>query len=88
MLPYFESAFAITIHQSQGSEFPDVAVFMPHDPSSSLATRELFYTGITRTKRNVVVYGTVDVVRRAVETPTVRMSGLTARLTEAVSENA
>lgn len=88
VLPYFESAFAITIHQSQGSEFPDVAVFMPHDPSSSLATRELFYTGITRTKRNVVVYGTVDVVRRAVETPTVRMSGLTARLFEAVSENA
>lgn len=88
VLPYFESAFAITIHQSQGSEFPDVAVFMPHDPSSSLATRELFYTGITRTKRNVVVYGSVDVVRRAVETPTVRMSGLTARLTEAVSENA
>ena len=46
----FEPAFAITIHQSQGSEYHHVAVLMPQDPASGLATRELFYTAVTRVR--------------------------------------
>lgn len=55
LLPEYETAFAITIHQSQGSEYEDVALVLPmQDQKSagteSLVTNELFYTGITRVK--------------------------------------
>ena len=80
LLPPAQTAFAITIHQSQGSEFGDVAVFLPVNPASELATRELLYTGVTRTKGSVVVFGSEAALRRAVETPTRREGGLAERL--------
>ena len=72
----------MTIHQSQGSEFPEVAVFLPTDPASGLATRELLYTGVTRTKRSVDIFGTERVLNASVENRTVRVSGLADRLAE------
>ena len=80
LLPPADTAFAMTIHQSQGSEFEDVAVFLPVNPMSGLATRELLYTGVTRTKRSVAVFGSDAALRRAVETPTSREGGLAERL--------
>lgn len=55
LLPEYETAFAITIHQSQGSEYEDVALVLPTQAqktagTESLVTNELFYTGITRVK--------------------------------------
>lgn len=44
-----ETAFAITVHKSQGSEFNHVVLALPENPSPVL-TRELIYTGITRAK--------------------------------------
>ncbi len=49
LLPPFETAFAMTIHKAQGSEFPVIAMILPADGHSPLLTRELLYTGITRT---------------------------------------
>jgi len=49
LLPPFETAFAMTIHKAQGSEFPTIAMILPPDGHSPLLTRELLYTGITRT---------------------------------------
>ncbi len=83
ILPRYETAFAITIHQSQGSEFEHVGIFMPYKADSSLATRELLYTGVTRTKKEVALFGREDVILRSVEQPTVRSSGLSTRLFEA-----
>ena len=80
LLPPADTAFAMTIHQSQGSEFRDVAVFLPVNPASGLATRELLYTGVTRTKGSVVVFGSEAALKRAVETPTRREGGLAERL--------
>ncbi len=80
LLPEHDTAYAMTIHQSQGSEFRDVAVFLPVSPASGLATRELLYTGITRTSGTVAVFGRGDVLDAAVETPTERVSGLADRL--------
>ncbi len=80
LLPRVESAFAMTIHQSQGSEFKHVAVFMPLQPDSGLVTRELLYTGITRTKQTVWVFAPEDVLARAVTVRTDRTSGLQRRL--------
>ncbi|MEI8571611.1 exodeoxyribonuclease V subunit alpha [Methylomonas sp. LW13] len=50
-LPDVETAFAITVHKSQGSEFNHVALVMPENISPVL-TRELIYTGITRAKEH------------------------------------
>ena len=82
LLPSNDTAFAMTIHQSQGSEFRHVAVFLPTSAASGLATRELLYTGVTRTMGSVTIFGGEDVLRRSVETPTVRVSGLAERMTE------
>jgi len=48
-LPDVETAFAMTVHKSQGSEFNHVALILP-DVKNPVLTRELIYTGITRAK--------------------------------------
>jgi len=50
-LPDVETAFAITVHKSQGSEFNHVALVLP-ETKTPVLTRELIYTGITRAKDN------------------------------------
>ena len=50
-LPNVETAYAMTVHKSQGSEFNHVALVLP-DTMSRVLTRELIYTGITRAKEN------------------------------------
>jgi exodeoxyribonuclease V alpha subunit len=49
-LPDLETAFAMTVHKSQGSEFNHVALILP-EARSPVLTRELVYTGITRAKQ-------------------------------------
>jgi len=63
-LPNYSAAWAMTIHRSQGSEFNHVVVILPTD-ESPLATRELIYTGITRAKDCVHVWGATSTVRKA-----------------------
>ena len=50
-LPDVETAFAMTVHKSQGSEFHHVALILP-EVRSPVLTRELVYTGITRAKEH------------------------------------
>lgn len=50
-LPDVETAFAITVHKSQGSEFNHVVLVLPEN-RGPVITRELIYTGITRAKKN------------------------------------
>lgn len=80
LLPAHDTAWAMTIHQSQGSEFERVAVFLPERADSGLATRELLYTGVTRTKRKVDVFSGRKVLAEAVKRPTVRDGRLGRRL--------
>jgi len=82
-LPDHSPAWAITIHRSQGSEYDDVLVFLPKE-ESPLATRELLYTAITRAKKRVYVAGTMDAVKKAVETPAKRTTLLQSALERAV----
>ena len=74
-LPVHETAFAMTAHKSQGSEFDEVLVVLPPQPSAVL-TRELLYTAVTRARKRVTVCGSETVIRHAVETPVQRFSGL------------
>ena len=82
LLPEHDTAFALTIHQSQGSQFERVAVLLPMDESSSLTTRELLYTGITRAKKEVILFASSSTMKRACLTKTERASGLGDRLKE------
>lgn len=78
-LPAHESAFALTIHKSQGSEHEEIALVLPHE-NSPLLTRELLYTGVTRAKTGVHVFGEEKSVRVAAGRSVVRHSGLCAAL--------
>lgn len=74
-----DTAFAMTIHKSQGSEYDTVVVVLP-PAESALIGRELLYTAITRSTRRLVVVGTKAAVVAAVNTPGRRVTGLAAAL--------
>ena len=74
-----ETVYAMTIHKGQGSQFETAAVLLP-DPGSRILTRELLYTAVTRARRRLILVGTEDMVRAAVERPVARASGLRERL--------
>lgn len=81
-LPEHETAFAMTIHKSQGSEFDAVLVMLPANPNRVL-TRELVYTAITRARSRMTLVGGEAILVRAIQSVTRRHSGLAARLGEA-----
>ncbi|WP_322929054.1 exodeoxyribonuclease V subunit alpha, partial [Providencia huashanensis] len=78
-LPQHETAYVMTVHKSQGSEFAHTALVLPQ-VYSPVITRELVYTAITRAKKELSLYGSPKVLRRAIETPTKRRSGLAIQL--------
>jgi exodeoxyribonuclease V alpha subunit len=78
-LPEHETVFAMTIHKSQGSEFGHVLMILPREPSP-VTSRELVYTGITRAKRGVEIWGTEGPFREAIARRVVRASALRERL--------
>src|SRR5699024_102044 len=78
-LPKFETAFAMTIHKSQGSEFQKILLFLGDEPSVFL-TKELFYTGITRAKESVQIFANDAVIQAALSGRVDRFSFIHARL--------
>ena len=80
-LPHHVTAYAMTVHQAQGSEFDRVLVVLPQRASRVLS-REWLYTGITRARQGVVIAGAAALVGAAIDAPTRRHSGLLARLDE------
>ena len=78
-LAHVETAFAMTVHKSQGSEFAEVLLVLPELPSP-LLTRSLLYTGITRAKARVELWGLAARLQEAVSTRAERAAGLAERL--------
>ncbi|WP_250528885.1 exodeoxyribonuclease V subunit alpha [Caballeronia sp. ATUFL_F1_KS4A] len=78
-LPPHDTAFALTVHKSQGSEFEHAALVLP-GAFVRVLSRELVYTAITRAKRRVEVIGSAAIFAQAVREPTRRDSGLAARM--------
>ena len=74
-IPEHETAFAVTVHKSQGSEFDSVALLLPEKPSPVLS-RELVYTAITRAKKSFALWGDEQVLRIAISQRVSRVSGL------------
>lgn len=81
MLDDLEHAYAITVHKSQGSEYPIVIIPMYSCPPM-LMTRNLLYTAVTRAEKMVILVGREEYVRRMVENnrQSMRYTGLAARL--------
>jgi exodeoxyribonuclease V alpha subunit len=80
-LPAHESAYAMTIHKSQGSEFDEVMIVLPAEDARVLG-RELLYTAVTRARSTVRLLASDDALRRTVGRSTRRHSGLADRLLE------
>ena len=75
MLPEHETAFALTVHKSQGSEFTRILLVLP--PSvTELLTRELVYTALTRAKTGAAIYGSPESFDAACARAVARASGV------------
>ena len=66
LLDELELAYSITVHKSQGSEYPVVVVPM-YQCAPMLMTRNLLYTAVTRARRMVILVGRCDIPARMVE---------------------
>ena len=80
-LDELEHAFAVTVHKSQGCEYP-VVILPLGSAAPMLQTRNLFYTAVTRAQRMVILVGEKYVAERMVANnrETMRYTGLVARL--------
>ncbi len=75
-LPQHETAYAMTVHKSQGSEFEMTMLVLPPD-FTPIITRELIYTGITRAKKYLYLLSSPAILNRGTRLQTSRASGLT-----------
>ncbi|GMH37183.1 hypothetical protein BSKO_05056 [Bryopsis sp. KO-2023] len=74
-----QPAWALTVHRSQGAEFP--IVVMPVVPGKANNTKKMFYTAMTRASRHLVIIGTKDGLHECLTTETkARFSGIKAKL--------
>jgi exodeoxyribonuclease V alpha subunit len=78
-LAAIDTAHAMTVHKSQGSQVDTAAVLLPA-PTSRILTRELLYTAVTRAREHLLLVGAEETIRAAVERPVTRASGLRGRL--------
>ncbi|MBQ8208322.1 MAG: ATP-dependent RecD-like DNA helicase [Clostridia bacterium] len=81
LLDDIDHAYAITVHKSQGSEYPIVIIPMYSCPPM-LMTRNLLYTAVTRAEKMVILVGREEYVRKMVENnrQSMRYTGLANRL--------
>ena len=80
-LPEHETAYAMTVHKSQGSEFEKVLLILP-DQDYPVLTRELLYTGITRAKNHISIWGKEEIIKTTILRKINRNSGLKDALWE------
>ncbi len=78
-LPAHETAFAMTVHKSQGSEFDEILLILP-SVDTPVCSRELVYTGLTRARKHVTVIAGPTVLKDAISRGSQRNSGLKERL--------
>lgn len=78
-LPPHETAYAMTVHKAQGSEFARILLILPEQDAKVL-TRELLYTAVTRAREGVEIRAPENILETAVRRRTERRSGLCPRL--------
>ncbi len=80
-LPAHDTAWAMTVHKSQGSEFDRVLLTLP-PADVAVLSRELLYTGTTRARRRLHLVATDEIVRRTIARRGRRASGLVEAILE------
>ena len=83
LLEDIEHAYAVTVHKSQGSEYP-IVILPAYGAPHMLLTRNLLYTAVTRAQRMVIIVGREDIIGLMVgnNRTTMRYTGLAARIKE------
>ena len=74
-LPPHESAWAMTVHKAQGSEFDTVELVLPDEPHP-LLTREWLYTAASRARSHLRIHASREVIAAALQQRTRRINGL------------
>jgi len=74
LIPEWRSAFALTVHKSQGSEFDDVMTLLTG--SKGFLTKEILYTALTRTKKNFILFSEPETLEECVSSKISRYSNL------------
>jgi exodeoxyribonuclease V alpha subunit len=80
IIPQINTAWAMTVHKSQGSEFNDLLLLLPATSDSALLNRSLIYTAITRTRQNFQIQSSRTSLAQACFHTISRQSGLAAKL--------
>jgi len=80
-LPAHETVFAMTVHKSQGSEFDKILLILP-DRTSPILTRELIYTGASRARKAIEIWGIESIFLDSIRHQVERNSGLRDALWE------
>ena len=78
LLPSFEYGYCISVHKSQGSEYEEAIVIVPK--GSEAFGREVLYTGVTRARRKLQVFGDKETVLEILRRDTKKFSGIVKRL--------
>lgn len=82
-LPMHTTAYAVTIHKSQGSEADTIQMYLS-DTGGGFITRELVYTGITRAKKTIEIFADTEIFRQGIEHVTERPSGIRDAIDELI----
>jgi len=81
LLPHYDPCWAMTVHQSQGSEFEQVFLILPEqDTHHHMLNKELVYTAITRAKSSFHLHASIPALQTSIRRPLQRSSGLAERL--------
>ncbi len=79
-LPEYVTAWAMTVHKAQGSEFDSALLVLPTLTVSNALSRELLYTGVTRARTHLRLHASSEVLLKAIDSLTQRHSGLAYKL--------
>ncbi|WP_343153440.1 exodeoxyribonuclease V subunit alpha [Buchnera aphidicola (Mindarus keteleerifoliae)] len=79
LLPKYETAWTITVHKSQGSEFIHTGLLLPFSFVKTL-NRELLYTAITRSKKKLTLYANKNILHATIKNKVVRYSGIIKKI--------
>lgn len=80
VLPQYETAFCLSVHKSQGSEYNEVVALFP--PGSERFGKEALYTAFTRAKKKVTLFSDTPTLQAALNISARRRSGFTERFGE------
>jgi exodeoxyribonuclease V alpha subunit len=81
----FSTAYAMSIHKSQGSEFENVLVVLNSAGKEKFVSRELLYTAVTRAKNRIMIISEREVLEKAMKNKVSRISGIKYRLNKPAS---